>query len=440
VPITLFVKKGTGDYLADPAVNARIAQAIAAEGADAWWTRDPQEFLGNAYKAADYEQVTDILDVWFDSGSTHAFVTETRLHAEQADLYLEGSDQHRGWFQSSLLESCGTRGRAPYKAVLTHGMTLDDKGRKMSKSLGNVVDPQTVIKESGVDILRLWVASTDTSEDQRFGKLAMQTTVDTYRKLRNTLRYLLGALKGYTPDEAVPPAEMPALERYMLSKLRALDEEVRAHVEVHAYARMMAAIIGFVNVDLSAFFFDVRKDSLYCDGALAGRRRAYRTVLATLFDALNAWLAPVLVFTAEEAHEHRRGDGSSVHHGTYADIPAAWRDQALEARFDRLRELRALVTQAIEPMRRDKVIGSSNEALVRLTLPQADAALVDSVDFAELCIVSAVEVSVGGEAPVVDATVSAHARCARCWRHLPDVSDESGLCGRCDDVVLEMEP
>lgn len=437
VPITLFVKKGTGDYLADPAVNARIVEAIRQDGADAWWTRDPQEFLGNAYRADDYEQVTDILDVWFDSGSTHAFVTEQRLHAEQADLYLEGSDQHRGWFQSSLLESCGTRGRAPYKGVLTHGMTLDDKGRKMSKSLGNVVDPQTIIRDSGVDVLRLWVASTDTSEDQRFGKLAMQTTVDAYRKLRNTLRYLLGALKGYAPDEAVPHAEMPELERYILSRLAALDAEIRGHVEVHAYAKMMAALTSFVNSDLSAFFFDVRKDSLYCDGPYAPKRRAYRTVLAKLFDALTAWLAPVLVFTAEEAHEQRWGNGSSVHHGTYAEIPAEWRDEALESKFERLRELRALVTQAIEPMRRDKQVGSSNEVAVRIFAPDADAALVRSVDFAELCIVSSVDAVAAEGEPRVEAIASTHARCARCWRYLPDVSDETQLCGRCDEVVLE---
>jgi isoleucyl-tRNA synthetase len=440
VPITLFVKKGTGDYLADTAVNARIAEAIAEDGADAWWTRDPQEFLGNAYKVDDYEQVTDILDVWFDSGSTHAFVTEQRLHAEQADLYLEGSDQHRGWFQSSLLESCGTRGRAPYKAVLTHGMTLDDKGRKMSKSLGNVVDPQSVIKESGVDVLRLWVASTDTSEDQRFGKLAMQTTVDAYRKLRNTLRYLLGALNGYAPAEALPHAEMPELERYILSRLAALDAEIRGHIEVHAYARMMAALTTFVNLDLSAFFFDVRKDSLYCDAADSPKRRAYRTVLATLFDALNAWLAPVLVFTAEEAHEHRWGAAApSVHHGTYLDIPAAWRDPALDARFDRLRELRALVTQAIEPMRRDKVVGSSNEVAVRLFVPAADLDLLAAVDFAELCIVSSATAEAAEGEPRVEAVPATHARCARCWRHLPDVAPATALCARCTDAVAAHE-
>jgi isoleucyl-tRNA synthetase len=441
VPITLFVKKGTGDYLADPEVNTRIADAIQQDGADAWWTRDPQSFLGTAYNADDYEQVTDILDVWFDSGSTHAFVTEARLHATQADLYLEGSDQHRGWFQSSLLESCGTRGRAPYKGVLTHGMTLDDKGRKMSKSLGNIVDPQTIIKESGVDILRLWVASTDTSEDQRFGKLAMQTTVDAYRKLRNTLRYLLGALNGYNPAESLPHAAMPELERYILSRLAALDAEIRGHIEVHAYAKMMAALTAFVNLDLSAFFFDVRKDSLYCDAPESPKRRAYRTVLATLFDALNAWLAPVLVFTAEEAHEHRWGEGAgSVHHGTYAAIDPAWRDEALDSRFERLRTIRALVTQAIEPMRRDKEVGSSSEVALSLELSPADAALVQSVDFAELAIVSSVEVTERpGSEPGIAVALSTFDRCARCWRYLPDVAPATQLCGRCAHAISEAQ-
>jgi isoleucyl-tRNA synthetase len=445
VPITLFVKKGSGDYLVDPEVNARIADALRQDGADAWWTRDPQSFLGNSYNAEDYEQVTDILDVWFDSGSTHAFVTEARLGAEQADLYLEGSDQHRGWFQSSLLESCGTRGRAPYKGVLTHGMTLDDKGRKMSKSIGNVVDPQTIIKESGVDVLRLWVASTDTSEDQRFGKLAMQTTVDSYRKLRNTLRYLLGALNGHTPAESIPHADMPELERYILSRLAALDTELRAALDVHAYNRYTAAILQFVNIDLSAFFFDVRKDSLYCDAPGTPKRRAYRTVLATLFDAIATWLAPVLVFTAEEAWEQRGAEGS-VHHATYLAIPAAWRDEALDAKFERLRDLRALVTQKIEPMRRDKMIGSSNEVRLSIELlNDTDLALIESVDFAELCIVSEVRASrisleawgapADGTGVLFRTSVSTHARCARCWRYLPDVEPTTQLCTRCTEAV-----
>lgn len=437
VPITLFVKKGTGDYLKDPLVNQRIAEAFRADGADAWWIRDPQSFLGDAYRSGDYEQVTDILDVWFDSGSTHAFVTEARLGAEQADLYLEGSDQHRGWFQSSLLESCGTRGRAPYKAVLTHGFALDERGRKMSKSLGNVVDPLKLIGESGADVLRLWCGTVDFTEDVRLGKAMLQTSIDAYRKLRNTLRYMLGALNGYTPTEAVAHAAMPALERYILSRLALLDSELRAALEVHAYNRYTAAIVTFVNQDLSAFFFDVRKDSLYCDAADAPRRRAYRTVLATLFDALLSWLAPILVFTAEEAFEERYGtEAGSIHLGRYPDIPASWRDTGLESQFERLRELRALATQAIEPMRREKLIGSSNEVNLVLELGNADdVELVRSVDFAELVIVSDVQAVMAGDGATVRAAVSTDARCARCWRHVPDVSADTALCSRCDEVV-----
>ncbi|MFA7439838.1 MAG: isoleucine--tRNA ligase [Sphingomonadaceae bacterium] len=431
VPLTLFVKKGTGDYLQDPAVNARIRAAFTEEGADAWWMRDPQYFLGHEYDAADYEQVTDILDVWFDSGSTHAFVTEARLGAKQADLYLEGSDQHRGWFQSSLLESCGTRGRPPYKAVLTHGFTLDERGRKMSKSLGNVVDPLKLIGESGADVLRLWAGGVDFTEDVRLGKAMLQTSIDSYRKLRNTLRYLLGALAGYTEAEALPPADMPELERYILSRLSALDAELRAFVERHAYNQYTAAISAFVNQDLSAFFFDIRKDSLYCDRSDAPTRRAYRTTLAILFDALVKYLSPVLVFTSEEAWEHRYGDGTSVHHQVWADAPR--RDTALEAKFSRLRELRSLVTQEIEPLRRNKEIGSSSEAHVDLSLKD-DAEDFDTEAFSALCLVASVQVS-SGDADAASVRISADPRCERCWRHLPDVAAETQLCGRCAEAI-----
>jgi isoleucyl-tRNA synthetase len=437
VPLPLFVHRETGELLVDQQVNARILEAFRAQGADAWWQRDPQEFLGNAHSAADYEQVGDILDVWFDSGTTHAFVTEARLGAEQADLYLEGSDQHRGWFQSSLLTSAATRGRAPYRAVYTHGMTLDDKGRKMSKSLGNVVDPQKLIADSGVDVLRLWVASTDTTEDQRFGRLAMQTVTDAYRKLRNTLRYLLGALKGFSEAEQVAPAAMPALERYILSHLAALDAELDAFLEDHAYARYAQAILEFTVKDLSAFLFDIRKDSLYCDAADSLTRRSYRTLLAILFDWLATRLAPILVFTAEEAWEHRGHEGS-VHHATFAKANPAWRDEALEARFERLRAVRALVTAAIEPLRRDKVIGSSLEAAVTLKTDAETAAIIDPASFAELAIVASVEVQARDGETEVMVTSSGQDRCARCWRHLPDVAAATGLCTRCSDAVASL--
>jgi isoleucyl-tRNA synthetase len=440
VPITLFVKKGTGDYLRDPQVNARIREAIAREGADAWWTTDPQAFLGNDHSAQDYEQVMDILDVWFDSGSTHAFVTEARLKADQADLYLEGSDQHRGWFQSSLLEACGTRGRAPYKAVLTHGMTLDEQGRKMSKSLGNVIDPLKVIEESGADVLRLWCATVDFTEDSRFGKSALATTIDSYRKLRNTLRYLLGALGGFSAEERVAPADMGPLERWVLSRLATLDAELRQYLEGHQYSRYIASIAAFAQQDLSAFLFDVRKDSLYCDPVTAPRRRAYRSLLEILFEALVRWLAPILVFTTEEAWQHRHGpDAPSVHFSTFATLDPAWRDPALEARMEAALALRAAAFEALEALRRDKRIGSFLAGRLDVTAGAADRALLDGLDLAELLLVAEVRLAPGdvpeGARFGAVAGVADLARCDRCWRHLPDVDAGSGLCTRCAGAV-----
>lgn len=423
VPIALYLDRRTGDYLRDAEVNARIVAAFRAGGADAWFGADHQALLGPGRDPADYTPVTDILDVWFDSGSTHAFVVEARYGAGvRADLYLEGSDQHRGWFQSSLLEACGTRGRAPYAAVLTHGFALDGQGRKMSKSLGNVVDPLKVIQDSGADILRLWVASTDYFEDVRIGKEVLATTSDAYRKLRNTFRYLLGALDGFDPAEAV--TEFPELETYILHRLAELDAELREAADAFELNRYVRRIAEFANEDLSAFFFDIRKDSLYCDAPTAPRRRAYRTVLDILFGALVRYLAPVLPFTAEEAWQSRwPDDEGSVHLAVWPQIDAGWLNPALGAKWAELRALRSAVTEAIEPLRRDKLIGSSLEA--EITVPgQHDA------DLEELFIVAKVS---PGDAIAVTRT-DAH-KCGRCWRHLPDVAADGALCGRCAEVV-----
>lgn len=423
VPIALYLDRRTGDYLRDAEVNARIVAAFRAGGADAWFGADHQALLGPGRDPADYTPVTDILDVWFDSGSTHAFVVEARYGAGvRADLYLEGSDQHRGWFQSSLLEACGTRGRAPYAAVLTHGFALDGQGRKMSKSLGNVVDPLKVIQDSGADILRLWVASTDYFEDVRIGKEVLATTSDAYRKLRNTFRYLLGALDGFDPAEAV--TEFPELEAYILHRLAELDAELREAADAFELNRYVRRIAEFANEDLSAFFFDIRKDSLYCDAPAAPRRRAYRTVLDILFGALVRYLAPVLPFTAEEAWQSRwPDDEGSVHLAVWPQIDAGWLNPALGAKWAELRALRSAVTEAIEPLRRDKLIGSSLEA--EITVPgQHDA------DLEELFIVAKVS---PGDAIAVTRT-DAH-KCGRCWRHLPDVAADGALCGRCAEVV-----
>jgi isoleucyl-tRNA synthetase len=437
VPITLFVDRKTGQYLNDPAVNARIVAGVKELGVDAWSDDRAQGYLGDAYKLDDYERVTDILDVWFDSGSTHAFVLESGKWPDLmrpegytgplADLYLEGSDQHRGWFQSSLLESCGTRGHAPYKAVLTHGFTMDQKGMKMSKSLGNTIDPLKVMETYGADIIRLWALSVDFTEDHRIGDEILKGVSDQYRKLRNTFRYLLGALDGYDhASEGVEPADMPELERYVLHLLSGLDATLRQAIADYDFNEYTRALIDFCNEDLSAFFFDIRKDSLYCDAPTDISRRAYRTTLDILFQALIRYAAPVLVFTAEEVWTTRFPDRGSLHLQEIHPLPDSWQDATLAERFKALRALRVQVSEAIEPMRREKIVGSSLAATV--TVP-ADA---PEGDLAELFITGTVTRGQGSEVTVAPTTDH---KCGRCWRHLPEVTADGDLCGRCEGVV-----
>jgi isoleucyl-tRNA synthetase len=434
VPIALYVHRKTGEYLRDAVVNSRIIRAFHEGGADAWFGADHQAMLGNGYSLEDYEPVTDILDVWFDSGSTHSYVVEARYgEGVRADVYVEGSDQHRGWFQSSLLESCGTRGRAPYEAVLTHGFALDQNMRKMSKSLGNTIDPLAVLKESGADILRLWTASTDYFEDVRIGKEVLATTTDAYRKLRNTFRYLLGALAGFDEAERVPAAGMPELERWVLHRLAELDVELREATEGFEFNRYVRLISNFANEDLSAFFFDIRKDSLYCDAPSSPKRRAYRTVLDTVFHALVRWMAPILCFTTEEVWQTRYpDDGGSVHLLEWPEIDSGWRDEALGAKWALIRSTRERVTESIEPLRREKVIGSSLEA--KVLYPAVQAGLLDSEldQLAEIYIVSEVA---PGETDSLEVTKSDYLKCGRCWRLLPEVEEDGGLCARCEGVV-----
>jgi len=430
VPITLFVDRKTGQYLNDPDVNARIVAAVMAEGVDAWDEERAQEYLGEKYKLEDYERVTDILDVWFDSGSTHAFVLESGRWPDlqwPANLYLEGSDQHRGWFQSSLLESCATRGRAPYDAVLTHGFTMDQKGMKMSKSLGNTISPIDLMRDYGADILRLWALSVDFTEDHRIGKEILQGVADQYRKLRNTYRYLLGALDGFSEAERLPVAEMPELEQYMLGLLGKLDATLQQAVEDFDYNTYVRALTDFCNEDLSAFFFDIRKDCLYCDAVTDPKRRAYRTVLDVLFHALVRYGAPVLVFTAEEVWASRYPGSDSVHLLEWPEVPAVSVD---EARWSELRALRQTVNEAIEPLRREKVLGSGLEAVV--TVPDS----APEADLAELFITATVNRGQGSDVTV---TRSTDHKCGRCWRLLPEVSEDGDLCNRCDAVVTAID-
>ncbi|RDJ22379.1 isoleucine--tRNA ligase [Bosea caraganae] len=453
VPITVFVEKDTAEILVDARVNAAIADAFEAEGADAWFTdTDGARFLKPfGYDPARYERVTDVLDVWFDSGSTHAFTLEKRpdLRARRRGeggndrvMYLEGSDQHRGWFHSSLLESCGTRGRAPYDIVLTHGFCLDEKGEKMSKSKGNVTAPQDVIKESGADILRLWVAAADYSDDLRIGKEILKTFVETYRKLRNTMRWMLGTLAHFSEDIRVAdPASMPELERLMLHRLAELGPQVADAYRTYDYKRVVTLLSQFMNTELSAFYFDIRKDALYCDPLSSHVRKSALTVVDHLFRCLTTWLAPILVFTGEEAwlerYPEKKAEGS-VHLELFAEAPASWLDPELAERWSKIRRVRRAVTGALELERAAKRIGSSLEAApeVHVADPDLRAALL-GLDLAEACITSGVKV-VAGEGPAeafrladvpgvaVVPERAAGVKCARSWKYFDPATAEPG--------------
>ena len=456
VPIAVFVHKKTGEPLRDATVLERVADAFEKEGAEAWFASPPSRFLGNAYDPADYEQVTDIVDVWFESGASHSYVLEKRPELGwPASLYLEGSDQHRGWFHSSLLESCGTRGRAPFEAVLTHGFVVDEQGRKMSKSLGNVTAPQEVVDRYGADILRLWVVWSDYSEDLRIGPEILKHLAEIYRRLRNTLRYLLGNLADFDPRERLDAAAMPELERWVLHRLAELDGLVRRRTEDFDFHALFTELHNFCAVDLSAFYFDIRKDALYCDSALSPRRRAARTVLDALLSCLTAWFAPVLCFTAEEAWLARADphDHDSVHLRTLPEVPAAWRDAALAAKWDRIRALRRVVTGALEIERAEKRIGASLQAHPTVHASAEYVAAMKGVDLAELAITSAATLVEGPapegaftliEVPAVGVVsgLAQGRKCERCWMVLPEVgrhADHPGLCDRCHDVVTGLD-
>jgi len=460
VPIAIFVHRQSGDILDDERVNARIIEAFVQEGADAWFNSPPQRFLGNDHDAAQFEQVKDILDVWFDSGSTYVFTVEQPIEpswpkASRVDLYLEGSDQHRGWFQSSLLESCGTRGHAPYAAVLTHGFVLDEQGHKMSKSVGNTVLPQTIADKNGADILRLWAASSDFTEDLRIGPDIIKANVDAYRRLRNTIRFMLSNVAGFDDREQCDFEAMPPLERYILARLAELDETVRGGYAGFDFNRVHSALFNFCTNELSAFYFDIRKDVLYCDAAHSPRRRAARTTLEETFRRVVTWFAPMLCFTMEEAWHSRYGrDDDSVHLQEFPATPASWSDEAAIAKWDRIRALRRVVTGALEIARRDKVIGASLEAAPILHVSESgDLRLFETVDLAEIAITSAGQISltpppanafrlpdVPGVAVQFERAIGR--KCARCWMILPEVGTvarQDDLCRRCSAAVDVLE-
>jgi len=455
VPITVFVNKKSGEILKDETVNARIAEAFEVEGADAWFEDGAAErFLGGDYSIDEWAKVSDILDVWFDSGCTHAFCLEQRGDLQwPATVYLEGSDQHRGWFHSSLLESCGTRGRAPYETVITHGFIMAEDGRKMSKSLGNQVFPQKVVDQYGADILRLWVMNSDYAEDLRIGPEILKTNTDAYRRLRNTIRFMLGNLEGFEESEAVPVADMPELERWVLHRLTELDETVRKGYDEFAYQRVFYALFNFCTLDLSSVYFDIRKDTLYCNPASDLKRRACRTVMDKVFNSVVTWLAPMLCFTMEEAWLSRYPSAEgSVHLQQFRDVPADWRNDALGRKFATARTLRRVVTGALEIERNEKRIGSSLEAAPVLYVSDVEfLAALDGIDLPEFCITSGLELKPLEGAPdnafvagdVTDrAAVSIRRaegeKCARCWMVLPEVGrnpDHPDICERCVSAV-----
>ncbi|KQZ63379.1 isoleucine--tRNA ligase [Rhizobium sp. Root149] len=436
VPICVFAD-AEGNVLKDEKVNARILEAFEKEGADAWFAEGAKDrFLGAEHDGDKWQMVTDILDVWFDSGSTHTFTLEDRPDLKwPADVYLEGSDQHRGWFHSSLLESCATRGRAPYNAVITHGFTMAEDGRKMSKSLGNTVTPQDVMKESGADILRLWVMSTDYAEDQRLGKTIIQTNIDAYRKIRNTIRWMLGTLAHDHGDE-IAYADLPELEKLMLHRLSELDQLVRKGYDEFDFKRIVRALSDFANVELSAFYFDIRKDALYCDAPSSARRRAALFVIRKLFDCLVLWFAPMMPFTTEEAWLSRDPSATSVHLEQFPAIPSNWANETVSEKWKQVRAVRRAVTGALEIERKEKRIGSSLEAapVVHVADPELLKAL-EGLDFAEICITSDISV-VAGEGPAeafrlddgtkvaVEPKLAEGVKCARSWRITKDVGSD----------------
>ena len=458
VPLTCFTKRGAlptdPDFLLrNEAVNARILEAFEAEGADAWYKDGARErFLSGIVDVDAWDKVDDILDVWFDSGSTHAFVLRDREDGSEdglADLYLEGTDQHRGWFHSSMLQSCGTQGRAPYRGVLTHGFTLDEKGIKMSKSLGNTIVPEEIVRQYGADILRLWVAQTDYTNDQRIGPEILKGTADSYRRLRNTMRFMLGALAHFEESDRTDPADMPELEQWVLHRLAELDHRVRTGYAAYDFMGVFQSLFNFCTLDLSAFYFDIRKDVLYCDGNSATRRAAH-TVLDILYHRLTTWLAPILVFTMEEVWLERfPGAGSSIHLTDIPDTPADWLNEPLAAKWAKIRQARRVVTAALEIQRTDKVIGSSLEAGPIVHVRDADLlSLLKSVPFEDVCITSDVSLTndpspdeafrmpeADGVTVVFEAAEGG--KCQRCWKILPDVGNHAhaDTCKRCSDAL-----
>jgi len=449
VPLPLFVHKKTGQPLRDVNVINRIADIYEKEGSDTWFTEDPQIFLGDEYSASDYDQVKDVVEVWFDSGSTHAFCLEKRDDLKwPASMYLEGSDQHRGWFHSSLLESAGTRGRAPYESVLTHGFVVDGKGRKMSKSLGNVISPDDILKKYGVDILRLWVVASDYYDDLKLDNAILQAQTDSYRRIRNTFRYLIGNLEGFVESEKVKEKDFPDLEKYILHRLWEIDQIIQECIHTFNFHLMFTTLLNFCSNDLSAFYFDIRKDTIYCDSNKSLERRSSRTLLNIIFNFLVRWLAPSLSFTAEEAWK-ALGNKSSVHLEDFLITKKSYSNNSLKEKWNILRQIRRVVTGALEKKREEKVIGSSLEAHVDIYLDKEIFDKLKNVKFEELTITSSasiIENSLDLEGFVLEDVKNVKVsvskikgnKCQRCWKYKQVLINEE-ICDRCSDTISQIK-
>jgi isoleucyl-tRNA synthetase len=448
VPLPIFVNKKTGEPLRDNKVIERIASIYEQEGGDAWFNSEASRFLSPDYDPNEYEQVKDVVEVWFDSGSTHSYVLETREDLQwPASMYLEGSDQHRGWFHSSLLESCGTRGRAPFESILSHGFVVDGKGRKMSKSIGNVISPDEIIHKYGADILRIWVVASDYSEDLKIDNQIINYQIDSYRKIRNTIRFLLGNLNNFSVNDAVKLEQMPDLEKYILNKVSQMNAELKSLVQKHDYHGIFVKLLNFCTLDLSAFYFDIRKDSLYCDGKDSLKRRSVSTCLHILFDFLSKWFSPIISFTSEEAWQSRHQDNStSILSQTITEKDFTYSYSNLEKSFDELKRVRKSVTAALEIKRNEKLIGSSLQAKAIIYIPSEIKQILSTLDLAEMCIVSCIEIKdIAEKTPssmnfeeediFVDISLAEGDKCQRCWTILPEVKDnQDHLCSRCDNV------
>ena len=421
VPLPIFVNKKTKEILIDDEVNETIANIYEKEGSDCWFSDDPQRFLGKKYKSEDYEKLSDIVEVWFDSGSTHSFVLEKREDLKwPASMYLEGSDQHRGWFHSSLLESCGTRGRAPFESILSHGFVVDGKGLKMSKSLGNVIAPEDILKKYGADILRIWVASSNYAEDLRIDHSILDQHAESYRKIRNTFRYLLGNLNDNFEKidlQKINLSELPELEQFMLHKIYTLNSNFKNYFKNYDFHNLYKELLNFCTVDLSAFYFDIRKDTLYCDPIDTNKRQSTIILLNVILNSLLRWFAPILSFTTEEIYRLIFNNNKSIHLESFLDYPEKFKNKQLNQKWLDLIKIRDICNVSIEEKRASKEIGSSLEAKLKINLDKKLSEITKNIDFSELCITSHAEVIYNDNIETSAETTKAKGtKCPVCWK------------------------